>query len=570
MGFRFRYRAKIFPGVHLNLSSKGISSISIGGRGATMNVGRGGRQRVTLGIPGTGLSFTHTFNPNKVAGGKGSTPGQDYSYLDNADWNSLLSSVEQPLYDAPTGATENELVIPPEAVWSDASLGGIKALIERAYEQRNEMSTEVAEIETELRDALESERRNSVWYLKWFKRKAIEEAQAKARSLSEVLGEAKEQLASSYVPIDWTMDADLQARWDWFLLSMRSLAGTKNAILHAHAKQAIDRVVERSWASQNVDLAPAKLIFSRPDYFPAHSGSKVREVPCFVSDTGFAVYFFPSFVLVERQGKFGLVRPEALQLDGLHFTQLMDEGPGPAGAEVVDYTWKYVNKNGQPDRRFSNNYQIPIYGLQVVKVRADESFAEDFYFARDGDELLKWRAVSQWHAASQRAASQGNADVLPGRWFFFHNDEVEALRAVSLNEVFDKEQSEPGVGFLFRDEAYLVVISRNLCPGVNLRVPYTFDLYIDGILLQLVDGHPEDCYSPDTNLFSFYLRDVGNKMTMDRLMDGAKTFSFRAYQNGRQITARSRELPEELYTALRDKLPTERLEQSIGGVMLPL
>jgi hypothetical protein len=56
MGLRFQKRIKIFPGVYINLSKSGVSA-SLGGRGATVNVGSTGRRMVTLGIPGTGLSY---------------------------------------------------------------------------------------------------------------------------------------------------------------------------------------------------------------------------------------------------------------------------------------------------------------------------------------------------------------------------------------------------------------------------------------------------------------------------------------------------------------------------------
>lgn len=32
----------------------------------------------------------------------------------------------------------------------------------------------------------------------------------------------------------------------------------------------------------------------------------------------------------------------------------------PKDATIVDYTWTYVNKNGQPDKRYSNNRKIPV------------------------------------------------------------------------------------------------------------------------------------------------------------------------------------------------------------------
>jgi hypothetical protein len=53
--FRFRKSISVLPGVHVNLSKTGVST-SVGGHGATLNVGHGKRM-VTLGIPGTGLSY---------------------------------------------------------------------------------------------------------------------------------------------------------------------------------------------------------------------------------------------------------------------------------------------------------------------------------------------------------------------------------------------------------------------------------------------------------------------------------------------------------------------------------
>ena len=56
MGVRFQKRIRIFPGVYINLS-KSVISASVGGKGATVNVGSTGRRMVTFGIPGTGLSY---------------------------------------------------------------------------------------------------------------------------------------------------------------------------------------------------------------------------------------------------------------------------------------------------------------------------------------------------------------------------------------------------------------------------------------------------------------------------------------------------------------------------------
>ena len=59
MGWRFRRRKKIAPGVTLNVGKRG-GSLSFGRRGASVNVGRRGTQ-ATISLLGTGLSYVKRF-----------------------------------------------------------------------------------------------------------------------------------------------------------------------------------------------------------------------------------------------------------------------------------------------------------------------------------------------------------------------------------------------------------------------------------------------------------------------------------------------------------------------------
>jgi Protein of unknown function (DUF4236) len=63
MGFRFSRRIRILPGLRLNLSKSGVST-SIGGRGAWLTFGKRGT-RATVGLPGTGLSYSTTVAPQR-------------------------------------------------------------------------------------------------------------------------------------------------------------------------------------------------------------------------------------------------------------------------------------------------------------------------------------------------------------------------------------------------------------------------------------------------------------------------------------------------------------------------
>jgi hypothetical protein len=57
MSIRYWRRIRLAPGLRLNLS-RGDVSASLGHRGLWYTVSRGGRRRVTVGLPGTGLFFT--------------------------------------------------------------------------------------------------------------------------------------------------------------------------------------------------------------------------------------------------------------------------------------------------------------------------------------------------------------------------------------------------------------------------------------------------------------------------------------------------------------------------------
>jgi hypothetical protein len=58
---RFRRSIKILPGIRINLGKRS-ASVSVGGRGAHVTLRPGHKVRATVGLPGTGLSYTEGGN----------------------------------------------------------------------------------------------------------------------------------------------------------------------------------------------------------------------------------------------------------------------------------------------------------------------------------------------------------------------------------------------------------------------------------------------------------------------------------------------------------------------------
>ena len=70
-------------------------------------------------------------------------------------------------------------------------------------------------------------------------------------------------------------------------------------------------------------------------------------------------------------------------------TQFAGDGDVPADAQVVDRTLLYVSKNGTPDRRFSNNRQLPVALYSQINI----SSSSGLNIALESSDLNKGRCV---------------------------------------------------------------------------------------------------------------------------------------------------------------------------------
>jgi len=81
------------------------------------------------------------------------------------------------------------------------------------------------------------------------------------------------------------------------------------------------------------------------------------SVPCF-SGGKQSVYFLPDLVLIMEGGKIGGITYNDFIVNW-QTTIFVETESVPQDANVVGQTWRFVNKKGGPDKRFSNNRQIP-------------------------------------------------------------------------------------------------------------------------------------------------------------------------------------------------------------------
>lgn len=109
------------------------------------------------------------------------------------------------------------------------------------------------------------------------------------------------------------------------------------------------------------------------------------QIPVFPGGDRTPIYIYPRFVI---RGS-SIDNFEVYAIDRIDFryksTRFIEEGTRPSDAKQVDTTYKYVNKNGGPDRRYAYNPVMPVLLYGDIKIMP----FGDTYQVSDNDAAMK-------------------------------------------------------------------------------------------------------------------------------------------------------------------------------------
>jgi hypothetical protein len=369
MGFRFQRRLKLFPGVRLNFSRGGIST-TIGVRGASFTLGHRGAY-VNLGIPGSGFSFRERIlqQPDKRSEVRPRPSGEAADHLQP---ETAPLQPPDPYQDAlPAGAIRSA----PISTLTSAGLDELKKLINEAALERIKLNATVSANEK----ALEHEQqrlRYARWFIvRLFTRRAILRLVERVNAAEATLTDTRQQLRGCSVEIDFAFDQPTLNSFAALVRSFDALIKCQK-IWDVTASVLADRFVERTIASQNVTRKIVTLSISRSEIVDTDYNAL-----CFTNANGNDIYFYPGFVMMPGPSKdFALIDLREVQARFSQSNFIEEEGV-PSDSEVVGQTWKKTNKDGSRDRRFADNYQIPIAKYATIEFRSSSGLYEIYQFS---------------------------------------------------------------------------------------------------------------------------------------------------------------------------------------------
>lgn len=372
MGWRFRKSFSPLPGVRLTLSPRGLST-SVGAGPLRFTVGPQGGA-VTARIPGTGIAFRQPLTPR-------ASMGQDPS--------PAPSPLPGKIPDEPrqiAAAGEGEIRSAGTSELTSPGLSKFRDLLTQTQQERREL---LPELQRAVQHASRLEQKRAAWQQGWLLRRIfprryarIQEEAAEAKALREEL-EEQERLSRLQTQIDlpdgvrkvysqlvdaFAIVAKCERRWDTL------------------SRVATDRARERTTAVHSIDRRPVTFDLGSCDLIESE-----WRVPHLENANGGDLYIYPGFVLLHISTEaFALVDVMEVDIETT-VANFIEEETVPTDTRVLRQTWKKANKDGSPDRRFANNYQIPVVEYGRLAIRSASGLNEEYM-------LSKFAAVAQFGA----------------------------------------------------------------------------------------------------------------------------------------------------------------------------
>ncbi|MEV5411428.1 hypothetical protein AB0K60_21635 [Thermopolyspora sp. NPDC052614] len=136
-------------------------------------------------------------------------------------------------------------------------------------------------------------------------------------------------------------------------MGMLSQVGALRQVIQVGAIETTYQYKVNAGASSLISNQPATIHMKGP-------GVLVTNVAVPTLATGSrAVHFLPDRILISEGKEFADIPYQQVRITTQPI-RIIEDGPLPPDAHIVDTTWQYVNVSGGPDRRFKNNRQLPV------------------------------------------------------------------------------------------------------------------------------------------------------------------------------------------------------------------
>ena len=463
MAWSYRKRINIAPGVRLNVSKKGVSS-TFGVRGASITTGQNGTY-LNTGIPGTGI-----YNRQKIGGSnrtktnlpvppnvsqKNSSAANgcgifaiisiiiaavfiisgeyEHPFLFYIGWLvgtiilGLIIFVFIPMITNSTSAKKVEQSIQTQIEKAQNALDQASHPIQREILQNFITCTELSRKIDETEAIIEALKKKIAKRSKPQLEEQLAKYEAETSKLTTELDK---------VQLNVDKDLDDTEKWNYskFCESFEKLLSCKKTW-----------IITLSMRETELKSSAANQVIRKEINFDTGVFNYIKssfDIPMLRDLKGNIYYIYPRYIIKTQSfTDFEVFPIDTINLKYSKQTFIEDETV-PEDSHVVNYTYRYINKNGGPDKRYAYNPRLPIVGYGKIEIEkfgltysvSDYSVADEFvntYY-----NLLK--STSSNNNISKQTPEKQQDNHISEEYFLSITQEVEKIILLCENLCVDK------------------------------------------------------------------------------------------------------------------------------------
>ncbi|MDR6831013.1 hypothetical protein J2W99_004765 [Bosea robiniae] len=365
-----------------------------------INIGPRG-SRLTMGLPGTGLSYTHNLSSPRPA--ERASPHAEI-YLEPP----APPEPVRPEAEAQPRPMVGEIKSAEVASLTSPDLEGLKKLINDAAHQKALLQADLAEAVADRRRAWRKLRRREQLPLRVVMKSSIPAARAAFDEAEEEALKVAAAIMATEIKVEIELDDQAWSAWAEVRRTFDRLSQTAK-FWDVTSSVAVDRFRTRSAAHETVTRTPVGLR-TIIDSIVATAGGGHR----FENANGGDLDIFPGFMLIRDKASsdYALIDLRDLTVE-TYGCRFIERETVPPDAETVGHAWHKSNKDGSPDRRFSENFQIPIALYGEIRFKTRNGVEEAYNASHCGSALAFGNAISIFQGALRRQAKSSKPAIGP-------------------------------------------------------------------------------------------------------------------------------------------------------------
>jgi hypothetical protein len=228
-----------------------------------------------------------------------------------------------------------------------------------------------------------------------------------ANAANDEADETRAHLEGCFVEVDFAFDDATRASYDALVHAFDGLKSAQR-IWDITAKAAVDQVRQRTTAFTAITRVPVKFDFANPEIIRSkYPAMRLGNVG------GRDLQIYPGFVMM-REGTRDFALIEFPQMEcQLAQSNYIEEDLAPSDAVQIGATWKRANKDGSRDRRFNDNYQIPVLRYGALAFASPTGLAEVYQISSYDKAATFAQAVAAHKKALANLRTPDDLPALP-------------------------------------------------------------------------------------------------------------------------------------------------------------